>query len=215
MTEKIDLVDECVRKGSKYSKSMDYIRIGKLTNNIIDSFSGKKTWKPADSLKMKKMKMEDLYEEKEYSNNEENFKGSVRNLPIDKMWKKVSECLKGFKSLHKRVAQKYGIDNDTALAWIVEFKKFFTLMLIESYRKIKWNCYPSSIVECVWTTYIELGRYFRNFSTKLFSNQIMYPKSVLKADEEDYESKFRINKTLIILVYLVTLMFLLKGRFGS
>ena len=122
MLEKVKLVNECVKEGSQSTKLMDYARIGQLTNQIIENFSKEKSWKAADALKLKKIKVRDTYSEQDSLLNEENKEDSLLNLSVDKIWKKITECLEGLKTLHQRLTQKYGLDNDTALAWIMEFK---------------------------------------------------------------------------------------------
>jgi len=70
---------------------------------------------------------------------------------------KVNTHIYGKETLVKRLSQKYGLEYNTAETWIFEFKKFFTLKLLEAEFEADWDLLPCSIVECVWSTYIELG----------------------------------------------------------
>jgi hypothetical protein len=102
---------------------------------------------------------------------------------------------KGSKTLHERLQRKYMIDSDTANAWIIEFRKYIAILLTETDNDVVDVAFPSSIVDCVFQTYAELGLRYQDFCKNLFNgSQYTEAKNFYCDDVENYRNRY--EKTL-------------------
>ena len=67
--------------------------------------------------------------------------------------------------------------------------------MIETDANVEGNSYPSSIVEQVWTTYKELGIYYRETSNSLFK-EFLEPETAICNQENPSETARRYESTL-------------------
>ncbi|CAI2360558.1 unnamed protein product [Moneuplotes crassus] len=189
VSEKYTIVDQCISKCCIATKSLCYSSIGLTANNIIDSYSNQIRLEPSNENYVR----EYMRKKKNYIKNEAPVGfPDLSKVKVDNFWKKVNTHIYGKETLVKRLSQKYGLEYNTAETWIFEFKKFFTLKLLEAEFEADWELLQCSIVECVWSTYIELGVIYRKFSHALFPDRVIYPKQIIFAKEESYKSTLKI-----------------------
>jgi hypothetical protein len=175
------LIKDVNLKVRRNDKTIDYVKFGELTNEAIITFEKTHAKKPVKPEKFSQAKFKPKFQKK--------------NLDVNKIFKLYDNNSIGDKSLLTRVARKYALDNETATAWIMEFKKFFIIKLIQTDPSNEENSFPSSIVENVWTTYMELGNCYREFSNILFQETV-YPESILSYQGDIEQLTQRYSKTL-------------------
>lgn len=143
-------IESAAKRGEKTISNKSF---GDSTNSIITSFEKSVAVSSAKPADFSKAKYKPSYQKK--------------NLNVSKIFKAYDMNSAGDKTLHQRLTTKYGIDNDTASAWIMEFKKFVTMLVAETDPACEGNSFPSSIVENVWATYAQLGDFYRELSSNL------------------------------------------------
>jgi hypothetical protein len=177
------LIKDIDLKVMRSDKTIDIVKFGEVTNEAIGVFEKTHAKKSVKPEKFSKTKFKPKFQKK--------------TLDVNKIFKMYDNNSVGDKTLHTRVVRKYALDNDTANAWILEFKKFFIIKLTQTDASNEENSFPSSIVENVWTTYMELGAFYRKFSNALFLETI-YPESILSYQGNINDLTARYEKTLEI-----------------
>ena len=171
---------------SKVEKEVDSVEVQQLvtlTAEIIEEFS------KSHSQKISKPK----------NFSEAKYKPSCKKnkeTSVSKIYKIFEVKSSGNQALLKRLTTKYGLDEDTAKSWVIEFSKFLTLRVIETDPEVSSNSFPSSIVEQVWATYNELGTYYRETSEAIFPGRFFFPESALSNLDNTEEVSQRYAKTL-------------------
>uniref|UniRef100_A0A7S3KD59 Uncharacterized protein n=1 Tax=Euplotes crassus TaxID=5936 RepID=A0A7S3KD59_EUPCR len=115
---------------------------------------------------------------------------------VSKIYKIFTSESAGNTTFRRKLQQKYGLNEETAKSWLIEFIKFLTLKIIETDPDVSSNSFPSSLVEQVWTTYQELGFYYRVTSQAIFGETHLFPESALTSMHKREETSQRYADTL-------------------
>ena len=176
--QQVNLAKLCLEKSSSFKDYADYEGIGDATNEIIEKLT-----KDSNMIERKCNKCDKLHIKDDVPEEIRKLRPSFVNSKskLGDLFKRVEETIDKFggKVLNKRMTYKYAIDTQTSLAWRYEFQKFIAFLLISNDESYESLLFPCSIVENVWNTYIELGAYYRKFSSVMFPNQVINKESVL------------------------------------
>ena len=176
----IKLIRDIESAAKRGEKTISNKAFGEATNSIITSFEKSVAAKAVKPATFSKAKFKPCYQKK--------------NLNINKIFKQYDMNTVGDKTLHQRLVRKYGLDNDTATAWVMEFKKFVTLLMAETDPSCEGNAFPSSVVENVWVTYAQLGEFYREFTSNLQIPRL--PESLLSSQQPPSVLMKRYTETL-------------------